>query len=70
MNYLLFAFALPKRHAIMHWFYRRAYRAYAWFYAIPDRQINMDGTRLAFYLLFGAGPVIGLVVALIMRAVL
>ena len=65
MKYLLYSLSLPKRHAVMHWIYRRMYRAYGWFVGIPDMPINMDGTRAAFYFFFFAGPIFWLIIALL-----
>lgn len=46
-------------------FYRALYRAYAWLMKLPQIEINMDGTRVAFFLLFFAGPVAWFLASLI-----
>jgi hypothetical protein len=66
MNYLLYSITIPKRHALAHKIYRRMHRSYAWFVGIPDRiYITMNGPKVAAWLLFTAGGVIGILFGLL-----
>lgn len=68
---LKYAFSLPKRHALLHWLYRRMHRAYAWFVGIPDRvYITMNGPRVALWLFFTAGGAIFMSIGLIIMAII
>lgn len=47
---LKFAFALPKRHALAHWLYRRLHRAYAWLMVAIDPKLTIDEFLFGFVL--------------------
>lgn len=42
LTYLQFAFALPKRHAMIHYLYRRAFKAYAWWLQVSNPKLTID----------------------------
>lgn len=39
---LQFAIAMPKRHALLHYMYRRAFRAYAWWLQVSNPKLTID----------------------------
>jgi len=43
---------------VIHWLYRRAFRLCHWADSIPEPQITMDGTIVAWFLLMFGGPII------------
>jgi len=42
LTYLQFALALPKRNAVIHYLYRRAFKAYAWWLRVSDPEMTIN----------------------------